>query len=260
VKIACRLVRLVRLGLTGWSLTLLVGGACGAELAPAFTLTNHVTGQPTSLRDFAGSVMLLEFFNAYCSHCQQATPQIESGIHDDYQARGGTQDGFPVTVVYVNETPDRQGTDDFIAAHGLDLVLDDLPLYSVLSAYGGSGYPHFVVINGVTNSTSHLPWQILYRGSGFNYTNDTLPVLHACIDSVRRTLPPELANARMLTNATFKAAFQAQPDRTNVVEATVNWNNWVVVTNLAGSNTTVRFNDPDAARFKRRFYRVRVVE
>jgi thiol-disulfide isomerase/thioredoxin len=230
--------------------------AAANPVAPDFTLPNHTNGAPVRLYDLAGSVILLEFFWTECGHCQAAAPVIKSGIHDYYEQRAGNADGIPVTVLYVSIASSRPAVDAWMQTYGLDFVVDDTPGYATYSSYGGGGVPKFVVINGVTNSTSHRPWEILYNGSGFSETT-TVPALRASIDAVRGTLCPEWINLKVFTNTTFKAAFRAQKGRTNVVQATTNWLDWFTVTNITGSNV-VRLLDSQMPENPRRFYRVKV--
>jgi thiol-disulfide isomerase/thioredoxin len=224
------------------------------EIATNFTLPQHTNGQPVSLYDLAGSVVLLEFFWTECSHCRAATPQLKTNIHDYYQTRGGNADGLPVAVFYISVSSASNRVDDFIRDYGLDLVADDLQL-TVFRQFDGYYVPRFIAINGVTNSTTHLPWQMLYSEEG--YGASTVTSLRTHIDAVQRTLAPRISNVKMLTNTTFKASFQAQSGRTNKVQASTNLVTWVTLTNIVDSNT-VRFVDPEARFFDRRFYRVKV--
>ena len=238
-----------------WALGLFVGVA-QSQTAPNFTLLDHQTGQPVSLHDLAGSVVLLEFFATWCPHCQAASPQIKTNIHDYYQTIAGNPAGIPVAVLYISVASDRPSVDAFMQNYGLDFVVDDTPQYTTYNLYGGGGVPKFVVINGVTNSTTHQPWQVLCNTNGY-VEGVTVPTLRSYINAVRGTLCPNLTNLRVFTNTTFQAAFRAQNGCTHVVEATADWVNWVTITNIIGSNT-VRFYDAGLATNRNRFYRLRV--
>lgn len=227
-----------------------------ASYAEDFTLTNHLTGEPTHLTDLAGSVVVLDFFSARCSHCQAAAPDIRTNIVEYYRNAGGNSDGLPVQVVSISEWTNNADTDPFIQTNGLELVLDDTADHSVFKQFGGIAYPHFVVVNAVTNGVNYPAWQIL--GILFGYTpGSTVTLLRGYINAVRGTVPPQLHDPGWGTNGNFQAFFTAQRGRTNWVEATTNGVDWVSLGSITGTST-VQFSDPDASRFPQRFYRIRV--
>jgi thiol-disulfide isomerase/thioredoxin len=43
-----------------------------------FTLPNVITGQPVTLSSFRGKIVLLEFMEPWCPHCQHEAPTLES--------------------------------------------------------------------------------------------------------------------------------------------------------------------------------------
>jgi hypothetical protein len=46
-------------------------------------------GAQVRLHDFAGRIVFLEWFAVWCPYCTAAVPQIDAGIVDWYEARGG---------------------------------------------------------------------------------------------------------------------------------------------------------------------------
>lgn len=228
--------------------------AARAAYASDFTLTNHVTGQATRLSDFAGFIVVLDFFSPSCTACQTATPDIHTNIHQYYFDRAGNGSGLPVKVIAINESSDRPLSDAFIASNHLDLVLDD-PAQTVLNQFAG-GLPFFAVINLISNNVNYPPWQILGRYYGYDAAL-TVPTLRGWVEAVRGKLSPTITEFRLAPGPVFTAQFTAQKGRTNWIEATTNWVDWIALTNLTASNT-VPFFDPGAALAPRRFYRVRV--
>src|SRR5262249_4761842 len=98
----------------------------GVLIANDFTLPKHTNNtQSVSLYDYAGSIILLEFFYYWCPHCQIATPDLKKNIHDYYLAKHGNPAGIPVVTLYINLSQYGPETDNFIRANGLDLVADD---------------------------------------------------------------------------------------------------------------------------------------
>jgi peroxiredoxin len=168
-------------GLTASGATLGVG-----DLAPNFTLPKYRTGEPVSLTNFAGSVVVLEFFHPLCSVCRQAAPAIKSGIHDYYAAQGAAVKLISVNVSGPTYDSD---TDEFIATYGLDFVVNDRE-WEVFESYENPPHtPLFVVINGRTSTGRPRQWEILFRQSGY-YANVTVPNLRAAIERALDVTPP----------------------------------------------------------------------
>ena len=91
-----------------------------------FELTNRQTGQPLKLSDYAGHVVVLDFFAWWCGPCRSSTPDLEKKVNQYFNQRDGNRYGVPVAVIAVNTEasyPDR--TDQFIKASGLRLSADD---------------------------------------------------------------------------------------------------------------------------------------
>lgn len=136
------------------------------EIAPDFTLPEWTTRSPVRLHDFAGQIVLLDFFVYWCPHCQAALPEVEKQIQDYYEARDGNPAGIPVQVVSINVEPSNPAqTTAFIQQYGLDLALDDGGR-TVYSHYTLGGVPLFVLINGVAGS-DHTQWEILDHKLGY---------------------------------------------------------------------------------------------
>lgn len=85
------------------------------ERAPGFTLADVRTGNPRSLEDFRGSVVLLEFWRSTCSSCRSSMPGVEA-LRTRFADQG-------VVVVLVSQDTsaeearallDGQGYHDFI--------------------------------------------------------------------------------------------------------------------------------------------------
>jgi len=162
-----------------------------SKTAINFTLPEWYTRQPTSLYDFAGQIVLLDFFVYWCPHCQASSPEIETYIQDYYEARGGNPAGIPVQVLSISVEPGNPAsTEAFIRRYGLDLALDD-GSRTVYSNYSLGGVPLFVLINGAANANKPQ-WEILAHFAG--YAPGDYGYLRYFIDSVT----PEPATALIL--------------------------------------------------------------
>src|SRR5258706_1307123 len=97
-----------------------------AQAPPQFDLPRRGTIERVRLEDFAGKILVLDFFAYWCAPCEVASKEIETGLQQFYAARHGNPRGLPVQVVSVNieqEFPER--TADFLRSTGASFVLDD---------------------------------------------------------------------------------------------------------------------------------------
>lgn len=164
-------------------------------ISPDFTLPDR-EGNPVSLYDFAGQVIVLDFFAFWCAPCSVSSPDIEQQIQKHYRDQGGNPDGIPVQVLSINlEAESPESTDAFAERAGLDLVVDDLNqeawnLYNLLG--NQPSIPLFVIINGVTNSTSHSAWEVLHSQHGMYVfpRETTAKAFRSLIDKVKAGPPP----------------------------------------------------------------------
>ena len=168
-----------------------------AAVATNFHIVNHKTGQPLSLYDYQGTVVLLDFWAYWCGPCQLAASDIEPNITKYYRSHGGNSNGVPVTVISISiDTSNPTAENNYIQTFGLELVGDDGSEVAY-GPYNAGGIPQFAVINGVTNSANYGAWQILSTPKGYA-TNSTVPLLKSLIDSVR---PAQAAYATISTAA-----------------------------------------------------------
>ena len=222
-------------------------------------------GSQVKIKDFAGRVVFLEWFAVWCPFCTAAVPQVDTGIVDWYAARGGNPYGVPVLYLFVNQEPAsfyQTQTTNYINAN-LDastIVLND---YSVIGGpnlvrpgFQNSGQPIFAVINGVTNSPTHQPWQLLVNYLGFGQTdfNATLASFRTIIDTVQPPLlAPLMTNAKRI-GADFEFNFQTQPGRSYRVQGSTNLTSWTTLKTISGTNIPTVFrhtNAPPAQQFYR---------
>jgi len=233
-----------------------------ASIAADFSLPYRAADtseEPFHLYDLEGKVILVEFFYYWCPHCQAATPRIESDIVQFY--RNGNADGLSVQTVFVN-LESRSGfhqdsTDDFVRAQQLDPVLDDFDL-SVALGFGATGTPHLAVINGVADSSSHEPWEIIFNASGYD-PEKTISLLQAAIDSVRAAdVPPLLRIPQPRPGEPVEIEISGQKGRTYRIEVSSNLKRWDVLAEVTMEAEAASFQDTDVDFSETRFYRVRI--
>lgn len=135
--------------------------------APAFKLKKFSDGKEVQLLDFAGRVVVLDFFAHWCVTCAKSALALEQEIQRHYAAAGGNAKGAGVQVVSVNVEPgDRRATAAFIKKHGPDLVLNDRD-GATLSAYGGASLPFLVIVDGTAATAEKPDFRVVYRHDGF---------------------------------------------------------------------------------------------
>ena len=64
---------------------------CGENLCPDFSATD-LDGNPISLQDYRGKVVLLDFWAVWCGFCINEMPNLKS-VYDTYKDQGLTSSG-----------------------------------------------------------------------------------------------------------------------------------------------------------------------
>jgi thiol-disulfide isomerase/thioredoxin len=156
-----------------------------------FSLVNRATGQPMALTDFAGKIVLLDWFAWWCPFCQAAAPQLLDGVHEHYAARAGNPAGIPVVSVGVNLQANQEAqTQNFVNRAEYEFVWQDFNRAVANRFFPTGGQPLFAIINGVTNSPSHRPWELIYARQGYGQTTFPVADFRAAIDAVQAAVVP----------------------------------------------------------------------
>lgn len=160
--------RLLFQGVVAWfGLMTPVQGAAAEAAAPDFVLRAWEGAGEVRRSEFAGRIVVLDFFAYWCSPCQKASAEIEAGIRAHYAATSGNPQGVPVEVLSVNvESGQRGKTEAFIRKHRLHRVVHDEG-GRVLEDMGGRNLPYVVVIDGTRASSDKSDFGIVYRKEGF---------------------------------------------------------------------------------------------
>ena len=159
------------------------------QTARPFTIRDHETKDPIELSHFEGQILVLDFFAHWCGPCRASSPDLQKNVADYYERREGNANGIPVSVVPVNTEGDAvRATQNFIDDLGLTNVAEDIGFDEAYGQFQTGFIPLFVIINGATDSTTHRPWEVLYRSSGYPGAE----ALRDIIDSVENdpTAPP----------------------------------------------------------------------
>jgi len=172
------------LALSAWPIPIVAA----SDAAPAFELPKWETGEKVKLADFAGEIVVLDFFAYWCVPCKRASQEIENGIQKYYAGKKGNPHGVPVRVVSVNiEKDNPKLTARFIQQTGAEFVLNDFD-GALLAKLDGAATPFLVVLDGSRATKESPEFRVLYKHAGFEGTKK----LREVIDRIK---PPKTASA-----------------------------------------------------------------
>ena len=127
------------------SISVSVSTTVTSGLAPDFTLPvvgpNGLTGQTLTLSAFRGKIVLLEFMEPWCPHCQHMAPILD-GLYTQFGQ--GNVVFISVAGSFSGATPTDAGA--FIAQYGTkwNYVYDSSG--TIFSEYGVASFPTFFII------------------------------------------------------------------------------------------------------------------
>jgi cytochrome c biogenesis protein CcmG/thiol:disulfide interchange protein DsbE len=130
------------------SAEILIGTTVGRR-APEFRLSTF-DGRSVALSDFAGHVVILDFWASWCSPCRASMPTLHA-LWEQYRDRG-------VVLLGVSLDRTESAGNSYIQANGFDDMIAVWDSHQTVAAlYGISGIPHTLIIDadGIIRFANH---------------------------------------------------------------------------------------------------------
>jgi thiol-disulfide isomerase/thioredoxin len=109
------------------------------ELAPDFELTT-LKGQPLSLRDLAGRVVVMDFWATWCPPCRESVPELKE-LTRKYPTD-------KLVLISVSADKDENAWREFVAKKKMDWAQYRDGDGGILEAFGIHSFPTYLVIDG----------------------------------------------------------------------------------------------------------------
>ena len=156
-----------------------VAHAAGSESDPQFDLQKWESDSRIKLVDYAGRIVVLDFFAYWCVPCKRATAEIEGGIQKYYAGKNGNPSGIPVQVIAINIERDKPKlTRQFIDQTGAGLVANDFD-GALLAKLDGAATPFVVVIDGKRGTKEAPEFRVVYKNAGYEGTKRLRQIIDA---------------------------------------------------------------------------------
>lgn len=131
--------------------------------APEIAVQEWLNGQPLSLVDLRGKVVLLEFWATWCKPCEQMFPKIKE-FHQARAARGLEVIALTRFFMAYGGSPEAQAQEmtlirEFANTHSIEFPVGVSADESTQDAYGATALPMFALIDrtGVVRSFAFSP-------------------------------------------------------------------------------------------------------
>jgi thiol-disulfide isomerase/thioredoxin len=216
----------------------------GLPLAPAWGPIPDIFGNMVSSTDFAGQVVVLNFWATWCPPCVGEIPDLVA-LYQKYAPDGLVIVGLSVDLSTDNVNPPTPLVSSFASANGMNYpVLMDRPfLWGIENSYGGIA---FIPDTFIIDRQNHICQQFVGQQTYATFERTVLPLLYANL-AVNLSLADGQAHFSWpVTQATFG------------IESTTNLQagNWTPVSALIQSDGVNQFADLpiDGGR---RFFRLR---
>jgi thiol-disulfide isomerase/thioredoxin len=121
------------------------------QAAPEISIKNWINGEPATLADLRGRVVLLEFWATWCKPCQEMFPKLKN-LHEEagprgleiiavtrhYMAYGGTDESMQEELQLMRT---------MVTDHGVAFPVGVAPDESMQAVFGANGLPTCILID-----------------------------------------------------------------------------------------------------------------
>ena len=207
--------------------------------APGWALPD-INGQMVRSTNFAGKVILLNFWATWCGPCREETPDLVA-LHNQYASDGFTVIGVSVDDA-VNSAPPSALVGSFAVGYQMNYpIVMSRPGSTVESDYGGiSAIPATFIID----RQNHIVTQIVGSNTKSYYERLVKPLLYADLRTEALSSPNGSLISWPVTQASF--ILEASQSLSSPVWQAVN-----ATVQTAGTNRVVTLTPIGAARFYR---------
>lgn len=126
------------------------------EPAPAFTVAQYQSDTPLKLSDYAGKVVIVDFWASWCGPCAKSFPFYES-LYQKYHAMG-------LEVIAVSVDEEQSDMKDFLAEHKASFLIGWDPAGELATTFKVPGMPTSYIIDA--------KGQVKTVHKGFNESKD----------------------------------------------------------------------------------------
>ena len=116
------------------------------HVAPGFKAQPNTSGEMIEIQPDDGTIRLIGFFAHWCPHCQREVPRVAQWLNEN-----GLPNGVEVVAISTSVregTPNYPPSEWFEAENWPTQVLVDSPEKTIAEAYGLTGFPFWVLVDG----------------------------------------------------------------------------------------------------------------